>query len=92
MSADEVALASALLKPLAAFDMALAWALSGKALGDDKVNEGAAALSLSAPILSLLGAVSVFVALYTDPSIAPNPPMALWQVRWKCAWDLLPPI
>jgi hypothetical protein len=92
MSADEVALASALLKPLAAFDMALAWALSGKALGDDKVKEGAAALSLSAPILSLLGAVSVFVALNTDPSIAPNPPMALWQVRWKCAWDLLPPI
>ena len=43
MSADEVALASALLKPLAAFDMALAWALSGKALGDDKVNERAAA-------------------------------------------------
>ena len=86
-------MASALLKPLAAFDMALAWALSGKALGDDKVKErAAAAWLLSAPILSLLGAVSVFVALNTDPSIAPNPPMALWQVRWKCAWDLLPPI
>jgi hypothetical protein len=89
MSADEVALASALLKPLATFDVALAWALSGKALGDDKVNERAAALSLSAPILSLLGPVSVFVASNTDPSIAPNPPIVLRQVRWKCAWDLL---